>query len=93
MLENIIIRAVLILSEVVEYLILIRIILQIFRMPYNIFVNFIYSVTEPILGPARELLNKIFKRQLMMDFSPILVWCLLDYVIVPVVVRLIQYIF
>ena len=91
--ENIIIRAVIILSEVVEYLILIRLILQIFNMPYNKFVSFIYSVTEPILGPAREFLNKIFKRQLMVDFSPILVWCLLDYVIVPIIISVVQYIF
>ena len=91
--ENTIVRAVIILSQVVEYLILIRIILQMFNLPYNKFVNFIYSVTEPILGPARELLNRIFKRQLMVDFSPILVWCLLDYVIVPIIVRLVVYIF
>lgn len=91
--ESIIIRAVVILSEVIEYLILIRIILQIFRVPYNKFVNFIYSVTEPILQPVRELLNKMFKRQLMADFSPIVVWCLLDYVIVPVIIELVQYIF
>ena len=90
--ENIIIRAVLILSEVIEYLILIRMILQIFNLPYNKFTNFIYSVTEPILAPAREFLNKIF-RNLMVDFSPMLVWVLLDYVIVPAVVGLIRYIF
>ena len=91
--DNIIARAVLILSEVIEYLILIRIILQIFNVPYNKFVNFIYSVTEPILAPAREFLNRIFKTRLMVDFSPMLVWVLLDYVIVPVVIRLIYYIF
>ena len=90
---NISARAVLILSEVIEYLILIRIILQIFNLPYNRFVNFIYSVTEPILAPAREFLNKIFKTRLMVDFSPMLVWVLLDYVIVPVVIRLVYYIF
>ncbi len=90
---NIIARAVLILSEVIEYFILIRIILQIFNLPYNRFVNFIYSVTEPILAPAREFLNKIFKTRLMVDFSPMLVWVLLDYVIVPVVIRLVYYIF
>lgn len=91
--ENIIARTVVILSQVVEYLILIRLILQILNLPYNKFVNFIYSVTEPILGPARELLNKIFKRQLMVDFSPILVWCIMDYIIVPVVLKLVYYIF
>lgn len=90
---SIIARAVVILSEIIEYLILIRIILQIFNLPYNIFVNFIYSVTEPILAPARELLNRIFKGRLMVDFSPILVWMLMDYVIVPVIIRLIFYIF
>ena len=90
---DIIVRAVLILSEVIEYLILIRIILQMFNLPYNRFVNFIYSVTEPILAPAREFLNKIFKTRLMVDFSPILVWVLLDYVIVPVIARIVYYIF
>ena len=61
--DNIIARAVLILSEVIEYLILIRIILQIFNLPYNRFVSFIYSVTEPILSPAREFLNRISVRK------------------------------
>ncbi len=82
-----------ILSEVVEYLILVRIILQIFNVPYNKFTNFIYSVTEPVLAPARQLLSRIFGRQLMVDFSPILVWCVLDYVIVPVLITIIKYIF
>ena len=91
--DNIIARAVLILSEVIDYLILIRIILQIFNLPYNVFVNFIYSVTEPILAPAREFLNKIFKTRLMVDFSPILVWLVLDYIIVPVIIKLVYYIF
>lgn len=91
--DNIIARAILILSEVIENLILIRIILQIFNVPYNKFVAFIYSVTEPILAPARELLNRIFKRRLMVDFSPMLVWVLLDYVIVPAVIKLVFYIF
>ena len=90
---NTIARAVLILSDVIEYLILIRIILQIFNVPYNRFVSFIYSVTEPILAPAREFLNRIFKSRLMVDFSPMLVWLLLDYVIVPVVIKLVLYIF
>ena len=91
--DNIIAKAILILSEVIENLILIRIILQIFNVPYNKFVEFIYSVTEPILAPARELLNRIFKRRLMVDFSPMLVWVLLDYVIVPAVIKLVFYIF
>lgn len=91
--DNIIARAVLILSEVIDYLILIRIILQMFNLPYNVFVNFIYSVTEPILAPAREFLNKIFKTRLMVDFSPILVWLVMDYIIVPVIIKLVYYIF
>lgn len=91
--ENIIVRAVIILSEIIEYLILIRLILQLFNLPYNKFVNFIYSVTEPILGPAREFLNRIFKGRMMVDFSAILVWCLLDYVIVPTIINLVVYIF
>ena len=91
--DNIIARAVLILSEVIDYLILIRIILQMFNLPYNVFVNFIYSVTEPILAPAREFLNKIFKTRLMVDFSPILVWLVIDYIIVPVIIKLVYYIF
>ena len=91
--DNIIARAVLILSEVIDYLILIRIILQMFNLPYNVFVNFIYSVTEPILAPAREFLNKIFKTRLMVDFSTILVWLVMDYIIVPVIIKLVYYIF
>ena len=55
--------------------------------------EFIYSITEPILAPARGFLNKIFKGRLMVDFSPILVWIVMDYIIVPVVIKLVYYIF
>lgn len=91
--ETNVIMAVRILSEVVQDLILVRIILQIFNVPYNRFVNFIYSVTEPILGPVRSLLDRIFGRQMLLDFSPIAVWVILDFVIVPVLIEIVRYIF
>ena len=91
--ETNVIMAVRILSEIVQDLILVRIILQIFNVPYNKFTNFIYSVTEPILGPVRNLLDKIFGRQMLLDFSPIAVWVILDFVVVPVLIEIVRYIF
>ncbi|ABW18953.1 YggT family protein [Alkaliphilus oremlandii] len=70
---NVIALALYYLVRVINILILIRIILPwINPNPYNPVVQFIYSVTEPILAPARQLINTVFGYKGFLDFSPIL---------------------
>ena len=83
-----------ILGEILGYLILVRCLISYFPFSrQNIFVTIIYNLTEPLLAPARNLLARLFNGRMMLDFSPILVWLLLDYFIVPAVIYFIQFIF
>lgn len=57
----------------VELLIVIRIFMSILRInSYNPITSFIYQVTEPILGFARQIIDKIGINTGMFDFSPLL---------------------
>ena len=88
----VIIRAIALMGDIVGYIIWARVLMSIFvRSSSNIFYNFLVNVTEPILYPLRKLQFKMFKSS-MLDFSPIFAWCLIDYVIVPLLVRLVNYI-
>ncbi|NLG87952.1 MAG: YggT family protein [Clostridiaceae bacterium] len=85
--------AVQIFFRVVEILILVRVILS--WIPFrtqNAFVVFIHSVTEPILGPIRNMVSKSsFGRNLMFDISPILAYVVLGvvrHIILLILVRL-----
>lgn len=40
--------------------------------------NFIYQITEPILAPFRNLINKLGINTGMIDFSPLLAFLFLD---------------
>ncbi|MCF6462717.1 YggT family protein [Clostridium sp. Cult1] len=65
-------RALSILFNIIEVLILVRIILSFLRIgPYNPIGRIVYELTEPILAPARELIYKIGIDTGMFDFSPI----------------------
>ncbi|HAA24656.1 MAG TPA: YggT family protein [Ruminiclostridium sp.] len=74
--------AVQIFFRVIEILILVRVILS--WIPFrtqNAFVVFIHSVTEPILGPIRNLVSRSsFGKNLMFDVSPILAYVVLGVV-------------
>jgi len=71
--------AVQIFFRVIEILILIRVIMS--WIPFrsqNVFVTFIHSVTEPILGPIRDLVSRSsFGKNMMFDISPILAYAVL----------------
>lgn len=57
---------------VIELLIFARIIFSFLNIsPYNSIGRVIYELTEPILFPARELINKLGINTGMLDFSPI----------------------
>lgn len=46
-------------------------------------------VLEPIMSPIRRLISAAFGgRQLMLDFSPIVVFLLIEYVIIPLLSRI-----
>ena len=57
----------------IEFLIFIRIILSFLNIdPYSTLGKFVYSMTDPILAPARELIYKLGINTGMFDFSPLL---------------------
>ncbi len=65
-------RSITILLELIEILIVVRILLSflnIFRE--SLLTSFIYEITEPVLGPARDLLAKLNINTGMFDFSPL----------------------
>ena len=67
--------------DLLEFLILLRIILSLIIRDYNnSFMEILYRVTEPILNPMRELINKTGIDTGMFDFSPILAFLLLGVV-------------
>ncbi len=76
------------LIEIMSMLILVRCIVS--WLPFgrdNKIIDFLYQVTEPLMAPARRLLAKTPLGQggLMIDFSPILVLLVLDFVIRPLI--------
>lgn len=67
--------------EVVNFLIIARIIFSWFARDYsNPIFRFLYSLTEPILAPFRNLLYKVGIGGGMIDFSPIFAILTLDIV-------------
>ncbi len=66
-------RAISILFDIIEFLILVRIIFSFLRIgPYNPVGRFIFEMTEPILRPIRELIYKLGIDTGMFDFSPLI---------------------
>ncbi len=64
-------RSVRILFDLIEILIIVRIFVNIFRVPVNnLFGKVLYELTEPIMAPARALLEKIGLNKGFIDFSP-----------------------
>lgn len=65
---------------IIEMLIFIRAILSfIVRDMDNVLFSFVYSVTEPILSPFRELLNRLRIDTGMLDFSPLIAILFLSF--------------
>ncbi len=72
----------------INILILVRIALQFFNVnPLNPIVQFIYSVTEFILAPIRNVINDVFGYSGFLDFSP-LVAIILIQVIYNIIVKI-----
>lgn len=75
------IRAVDLLFKIMEYAIIARVLLSWIPLPNNQFTRFLYQITEPILGPVRNLINKSpIGGNSMLDFSPIIAFLLIGVV-------------
>lgn len=81
------------LLEIVGYLIFARVIVS--WLPINRdnpILQFIYQVTEPILAPIRNLISRSsIGGGMMIDFSPIVAWLLIQYLIIPLIDSLITF--
>lgn len=64
-------ESVRVLFNLLEVLIIVRIFVSVFKMPVNnLFGKILYELTEPIMSPARTLLDKIGVGRSFIDFSP-----------------------
>lgn len=77
--KSILIQTVSILFQLINLILLIRIILSWLPIGRNAFTNLIYSLTEPLLYPIRELLKKSpLGDGIIIDFSPIILVVILS---------------
>lgn len=75
-------RALEILFQIIEFLIIIRIIMSFMNInPNNSIGRIVYELTDPILLPAKALLNLIGLNKGMFDFSPIIAMLLLNWIL------------
>lgn len=65
-------KSIVILLNLIEILLVVRILFSFLNIRENIFTNIVYEVTEPILAPAKILLEKLRFNTGMLDFSPII---------------------
>ena len=78
-------QAILILVEIIDVTILVRILLSFFpNLRYNKISDIIYHITEPILYPCRMILNRLGLGNGMLDFSPILAYIMLRFIVMLV---------
>lgn len=62
-----------ILVTIIEFAILVRIVLSLLNIRnMGVFHKLVYEITEPVLGPSRNLIAKLGLNTGMFDFSPIL---------------------
>ncbi|MDK2798631.1 MAG: YggT family protein [Clostridiales bacterium] len=81
------------LLDIIFYLILARVIISWLPIDrYNPIIQFIYSITEPILAPIRSIVNRSsIGGGMMFDFSPIIAWLLIEYLVKPLVHTFIRF--
>lgn len=78
-------RAISILFEIIELLILVRIIMSWFRIGYNNSLGrIVYELTEPILSIARGLINRLGINTGVLDFSPIIALLILRLILTAI---------
>ena len=92
--KDIIVISIQVLGEIVSNLFLVRAIMSWFMQGRNnVVYNFVCSLTEPFIAPIRNLILRLSKGNMMFDFSLLIAWILVDSVIVPVLITLVNYIF
>ncbi len=82
--------AIVILLQIIEYAILIRVILSWLPIPKdNQFVRILYQITDPVLLPIRNMIEKTnWGKNMMIDFSP-----LIAFAIIMLLVRIVSSVF
>ena len=80
--SSILCDAVSVFTEIMYFLIFIRCILSWFPMARgNVLVQLIYNLTEPLLAPIREIINRSpIGGGMMLDFSPIIAFFVLQII-------------
>ncbi len=76
------IRAVIMLLYLIQFLIIVRIFMS--WIPTNqgtTFMRYLYMVTEPILAPVRNMLRKTPLGNTMFDFSPLVIILLISFIV------------
>lgn len=66
-------KSIQILFNLIEILIVVRILFSFLNIHgENLITRLVYEITEPVLGPARDLIAKLNINTGMFDFSPLL---------------------
>ena len=74
--------AVGILGEIITWAILIRALISWLPISQgNFILRILDAVTEPVISPVRALMNKIIKRPVMIDFSPVIAMILVEIIV------------
>ena len=68
------------LLDAVKLLIIIRCIISWIPNFYNSFTEVIYKITDPVLRPVQNVMSRLMNGQMMIDFSPIIVFVLIEFV-------------
>ena len=75
-------RSLQILFQFIQFLIIIRILMSYMNInPNNAIGQIVYELTEPVLAPAKGLLNMLGLNTGMLDFSPILAMFILSIIL------------
>lgn len=76
--------AISILGEIVTWAIVLRALVSWFPMsPNNFFIRMLDTITEPVVAPIRNLMQRLIKRPMMVDFSPLIAMIVVGNIIVP----------
>lgn len=75
-------RALQLLFQLIQFLIIIRILMSFMNInPDNAIGQIVYELTDPVLAPAKGLLNMLPFNTGMLDFSPIVAMLLLRFIL------------
>ncbi len=66
--------------DIINFLILVRVVVSWLPIGHNRFVELLYTLTEPILAPVRKLMSRSMSgRGVGLDFSPIIAFLLIRF--------------